>query len=379
MSFCLTNFQPIRPRYEIPQQNILEWLAKLHARAAHGANDRDYDSHYLHLKTKLSQLGTNSETIKSRGVQLLDPLLENDEEREIYSLTRSPGFKERMRFFDREVSEIVGKWYTCTEDLPQQMIHVTCTGYVSPSPAQKIVSRLEGKNTVVTHAYHMGCYASMPAMRMALGALALPSPMGSRVDILHTELCSLHMHPLHDTTEQLIVQSLFADGFIKYSVHREEDFPDSHYLSIVGLLEEIIPDSINYMTWSCDDLCHAMTLGKEVPVVIARFVEGYLSRLIQRTQLDESSIRQSAYFAIHPGGPKIIEQLKQRLSLREDQIAHSTQILRNYGNMSSATLPHIWEKMLHDPDVQEGSYIVSMAFGPGLTISGSILQKRVKT
>src|SRR2546427_300068 len=127
----------------------------------------------------------------------------------------------------------------------------------------------------VTHAYHMGCYASIPAIRMGAGmlSLALPSPTAVSVDIVHTEVCSLHLHPLRHSTDQLIVQSLFADGFIKYSVHKDEcDLPA---FKVLALLEEIIPDSINSMSWNCDSVCHAMTLDKNVPVFITRVLEKY--------------------------------------------------------------------------------------------------------
>ena len=55
---------------------------------------------------------------------------------------------------------------------------------------------------------------------------------------------------------------------------------------------------------------------------------------------------------------------------------HTNRVLCNYGNMSSATLPHIWESMLEDDRIQDGTPIVGLAFGPGLSICGTILEKR---
>ena len=69
----------------------------------------------------------------------------------------------------------------------------------------------------MTHAYHMGCYAAMPALRIAAGFVATGS---RRVDSSHTELCSLHLDPTDHRLEQLVVQSLFADGLIRYSADR---------------------------------------------------------------------------------------------------------------------------------------------------------------
>jgi predicted naringenin-chalcone synthase len=138
-------------------------------------------------------------------------------------------------------------------------------------------------------------------------------------------------------------------------------------LRILSLQEELIPDSSKAMTWRCEDHGMGMTLAKEVPVLIARSLPDYLTRL--------SAPIQEALFAIHPGGPKVLDQVAKLLQLQPHQTSHSTQVLRQFGNMSSATLPHIWEKMINDPGVASGTPIISLAFGPGLIISGGLFQK----
>jgi len=378
MSYCLGEFVHIRPRFEREQAELLEWTAKLHETAALTAEPLHS---FVSIKERLFELGSGKEKIQKRGFQISDPFQGTFEEMDIYPVTVHPagvGFKDRMLFFDKEVTPLFEQFYPEDIPLPEHLIHVTCTGYVAPSAAQKLISKRGGStNTIVTHAYHMGCYASIPAIRIAAGSLALnsfslPSP-NPVVDIVHTEVCSLHMHPLRHTTEQLIVQSLFADGFIKYSVFKEDTHRSS--LKILALLEEIIPDSIHSMTWSCDDVCHAMTLNKNVPVFITRTLDGYFSRLAQKAGMDASDIKKQAYFAIHPGGPKILQHIQQLFSLDDQQVAHSLFVLQNYGNMSSATLPHIWEKILKDDKISAGAFVVSLAFGPGLSITGGLFQK----
>ncbi len=376
MSYSLGDFVHIRPRFEKDQSELLEWTAKLHEMASVSAKHS-----FASVKERLFELGSGKEKIQRRGFQISDPFQERYEAMDIYPVTLHPagiGFKDRMSFFDKEVTAIFERFYAEPTLLPFHLIHVTCTGYIAPSGAQKLISKRGGStNTIITHAYHMGCYASIPAVRIAAGSLAFPviSPPSPNpnVDIVHTEICSLHMHPLRHTTEQLIVQSLFADGFIKYSVFKENPYRSS--LKILTLLEEIIPDSINGMTWNCDDVCHSMTLHKNVPVFIARTLEGYFSRLAERAGKDASAIKSQAYFAIHPGGPKILQHIQQLFSLGDAQLAHSLFVLQNYGNMSSATLPHIWERILKDDTIPEGAFIVSLAFGPGLSIAGGLFQK----
>lgn len=379
MNYYLGGFFHIRPRFENDQKELLEWTAKLHAAAA--ATEQS-STPFSSIRERLLELGSGKDKIQKRGFQISDPFEENFENMDIYPVTLRPegtGFKDRMLFFDREVSKIFEQFYGPDVPLPGHLIHVTCTGYVAPSPAQKIVSQRKGsQSTIVTHAYHMGCYASIPAIRIAAGSLslALTSPATLSVDIVHTEVCSLHMHPLRHSTEQLIVQSLFADGFIKYSVYKEDSNKPS--LKILALREEIVPDSLNSMTWSCDDVCHAMTLNKNVPVFITRTLEGYFSRLCEMAGMDADQMKKNAYFAIHPGGPKILQHIQQLFALNEEQLAHSLYVLQQYGNMSSATLPHIWERMLNDDHVPKGAYIASLAFGPGLSITGALFQKAMQ-
>jgi predicted naringenin-chalcone synthase len=75
---------------------------------------------------------------------------------------------------------------------------------------------------------------------------------------------------------------------------------------------------------------------------------------------------------IHPGGPAIVDLVGRCLRLSKDQISLSKDALREGGNKSSATVPHIWERLLRDPDVKPGTRVVSLAFGPGLTAAAMV-------
>ena len=378
MLCTLSAFHPIRPHYEIDQEKILDWIAEAHARAAHRFDNQEIGAFRSQVRDKLVQLGCSKERIATRGIHIHDLFQEDWAKMEIYPVKESPhgnGFTERSHFYDREVFQVFERFYPEGISLPNHLVHVTCTGYVAPSPAQKIVSfRNAGRTTTVTHAYHMGCYASIPAIRMGAGYVSLPSPSQEIcVDIVHTELSSLHMHPMRHSAEQLLVQSLFADGFIKYTLSSSS--PKEKHLKILALHEETIPDSSHCMGWRCESHGLGMTLSKEVPVLISRELIGYLQRLSSRAGLDFQALIRDSVFAIHPGGPKILQQIKDLAKLEPHQVEHSVSVLKQYGNMSSATLPHIWEKMLNDPKVPKGGKIVSLAFGPGLCISGGLFEK----
>lgn len=377
MPCALSDFQHIRPHHEIDQEKIQEWIVEVHARAAHCFENREMVPFREELLSKIRRLGLGRERIENRGIHHSDLFQEDWSQMDVYPVAEHPhghGLAKRSHFFDREVTQIFERFYPENCPMPAHLVHVTCTGYVAPSPAQKLVTlRQAGTMTTVTHAYHMGCYGSIPAIRMGAGFNTLASPAStSSVDIVHTEICSLHMHPLRHSSEQLLVQSLFGDGFIKYTVSSKEEGP---HLKVLALHEETIPDSSHCMTWCCEDNGFGMTLSKEIPVLIARNIEGYLNRLCALSGRESVEVIKEALFAIHPGGPKILQQIKDLLGLEAIQIEHSVQVLKRYGNMSSATLPHIWEKMLGDADVPHGKQIISLAFGPGLSVAGALFVK----
>jgi predicted naringenin-chalcone synthase len=121
------------------------------------------------------------------------------------------------------------------------------------------------------------------------------------------------------------------------------------------------------MTWNLADWGFEMSLAKEVPVLIARSLPRFIQRL---------GVEKNAIFAVHPGGPKILTNIQKILDLTSEQLHHSSDILLKFGNMSSATLPHIWKAVLEDESVPSGFPVVSLAFGPGLTLCGLLMVKQ---
>lgn len=355
-------FQRVRPRFERNQESILDWIA-----SAHG--HRKDPTFVNKLREKLYAIGLGEKKIQKRGYHLDDCSHKNWSEMQIYNLEDSPQgslLDQRMAAFDEAASEMFETLYPEGSCLPSHLVHTTCTGYVAPSPAQKLVSNRGGSQTMVTHAYHMGCYGAIPSIRMAMGHSAVEN---ADTDIVHTELCSLHMNPTLHTTEQLVVQSLFADGCIKYTVSPD---PCAGF-EVKAVLEEVIPNTQTKMTWDLKSWGFHMTISKDIPVLLRRNLEKYLKRLAQKAGIGDLS---RARFAIHPGGPKIIEQIADVLELHDEQIKHSRNVLMNYGNMSSATIPHVWQQILEDDSVEDGEAVVSLAFGPGLSISGGVFIKK---
>lgn len=371
----ISDFEIIRPPFETDQESTLNWLVEAHTEAEKRKTGSIDSSFRSTLYEKLWRIGCKPDRIAKRGHILPDFLHNNWEEMEIYRLSENTSGRDlsaRSEQFEKFVDTIFEKYYPEGSLPPNDLIHVSCTGYISPSGAQKIASKRNwGHQTTITHAYHMGCYASVPAIRMAGGFLSWGEEK-EKVDIVHTEICCLHTNPSNHNADQLVSQSLFADGFIKYSIKKKETHPN---IRIIAVQEEIIPNSTKAMTWNVAHWGFGMTLSKEIPVLISRALPSFLERLAQKAQIPLKTLINEALFAIHPGGPKILIYIQELLKLTDKQMAYSFDILKNYGNMSSATLPHIWESILKDTKVPDHTPIVSLAFGPGLSITGAIMEK----
>ncbi|NTV73348.1 MAG: naringenin-chalcone synthase [Holophaga sp.] len=373
----LQDFQNQQPPHQAAQGDILEWIAAAHAQAELTLQHPDAEEAREALTRKLRKLvlrfGCSTDRISTRGA-FLDDFTHTDWDRmRIFRLNEFPSGRpcgERSRFYGEVCGRVFEAFYTDELEPPPVILHVTCTGYVSPSGAQRLVARRGwGRSTEVIHAYHMGCYASMPAIRLAAGLLERGK---ARVDVVHTELCTLHMDPAQHQPEQLVVQTLFADGVIRYSVSRAE----GPGLELLATREEIAPETTDAMTWMVSDFGMQMTLSRKVPEYIRASLGPFLDDLASGAGLTAGELYRNAVFAIHPGGPRIIDELAEHLGLRPGQVEASNAILRDHGNMSSATLPHVWQAILADGAVAPGTLVVSLAFGPGLTIAGALLRKK---
>jgi predicted naringenin-chalcone synthase len=377
----VSDFRSLRPAHAIAQGASLDWIASAHARSEATVarqEGRAFDETAFRdsFARRVARFACGPALIASRGHEIGDVGHTRWDAMDVFRLDDHPegvDMLARTRLFGDHARGVVDRLYAEDSAGPGDLVHVTCTGYVSPSAAQRVVAdRGWGDTTRVTHAYHMGCYAAFPALRIAGG---LAQAEGTRADVVHTEICSLHMNPRLHEPEQLVVQSLFADGFIRYSVSDARAYDGrSPALTLLAQAEEIVPDTSGSMSWICSSWGMQMTLARDVPERLGQRVAAFVERLGARAGLSKDALAK-AVFAVHPGGPKIIDRVRDALALDEAQLETSRRVLRERGNMSSATVPHIWMDIARSPAIEDGRPVVSLAFGPGLTLCGAVLRK----
>lgn len=378
-SVYLNQFQVVKPKNCLQQDDLLNWVIKCHQIAEQQNQTSDAVSPEL-IEKLFRRYGVSSAQIAKRYVECDDILANDFENNEVYKINQlqksGVDITTRAQFFSKRAYEVFQKFYDVQNVLarPDHLIHVTCTGYISPSAPQRIVTEQKwNHNTDITHAYHMGCYAAMPAVRLAKSLVASESVQNNQytTDIVHTEMCGLHMNPLAQTPEQMVVQTLFADGHVKYTASTQLKQVGKN-LKVVAMHEKVVPNSQQDMSWVPASWGMQMNLSREVPAKIKLELKDFSNELFKKANLDVADAMKSI-FAIHPGGPKIIDSVRDVLELKDEQISESKKVLLERGNMSSATLPHVWNEILNS-DYPVGTKIISYAFGPGLTLFGSVFE-----
>ncbi len=242
---------------------------------------------------------------------------------------------------------------------------VSCTGYASPG-IDILLARDLGmpSSTERVHVGHMGCYAAIPALGLVQDAAVARGKVGI---LLCLELASLHVQPPTDEIGQVVAHALFADAAAAITVE-----PGATGLEVVDVIARTDANEADKMAWDVTDHGFRMGLAPQVPDVLGRHVHDVVSDLLSRHQLRTQDVRA---WAVHPGGPKIVDVVGEQLALTDDQLSLSRQVLSECGNCSSATVLLILQRIFDQDDLDEGDFVVAMAFGPGLTLYAALLRQ----
>ena len=248
------------------------------------------------------------------------------------------------------------------------VITVSCTGFVNPGPDWSIVTELGlSPNVERYNLGFMGCYAALPALRMARQfCLARPEAV---VLVICLELCSLHMQMRTDT-DSILGNALFSDGAAAALVSAQPPADDRPVLALDGFMSALAPEGHGEMAWEIGDRGFNLVLSSYVPDVIAANVGRIVRDLLGPRGLAPEDID---LWAVHPGGKAILDKFEQSMRLDAHQLEAPRAVLGDYGNMSSATILFVLQRMLNEAAAAPRT-IAAMAFGPGLTIECGLLE-----
>ena len=260
------------------------------------------------------------------------------------------------------------------------VVTVSCTGFYAPGP-DFMVARELGLPAGVQR-YHlgfMGCYAAMPALRLA--AQFCEADAASVVLVVSVELCTLHLRSSNDP-DTIVASSLFADGAAAGVVTARPLAAGERGFDLDRFATRITPVGESDMAWKIGDHGFEMVLSNAIPAIIDEHITGALEPLfdhdasLTEALATDASSEAVEHWAIHPGGRSILDKVESRLGLTEAQLVPARETLRDYGNMSSATVLFVLKNILESGAAGDGDRVAAMAFGPGLTVETALLTVR---
>jgi len=278
---------------------------------------------------------------------------------EFYRPGNFPNTARRMELFEQSAPVLMRKAVdrlALNEEERRGITHVLvtcCTGLYAPGLDFEIVDHLglsAGTSAAIerTMVGFMGCYAAINALKLARHIVR--SDPKSGVLMLNLELCTLHLQETQEL-EQVLSFLVFADGAAASLITaREQGFALDSFKAVA------VPATRGLITWKIRGLGFDMLLSGQVPAELGRALhEGEL--MAERDGID--------LWAVHPGGRSILDAVEQGLELRADALAASREVLSCFGNMSSATVMFVLQRMMQQ--ARPGQRGCAMSFGPGLT------------
>jgi alkylresorcinol/alkylpyrone synthase len=250
------------------------------------------------------------------------------------------------------------------------IITVSCTGVIIPSLDAHLINDLGFRSDVrrlpITE---LGCAGGAAALGRAWDYLR--GVQDGVVLIVAVELPSLTFQRRDISPANLISAVLFGDGAAAAVLTRGETPATNHGPRILGTRSHLFPQSIDAMGFDLKDGGFHIVLSKDVPQLIRENIRAPFEAFLEQHGLQRSDLKA---FILHPGGQKLLQYMEDELGLRREETQFSWDVLRNYGNLSSASVLFVLQEWLRKGKVAAGSYGLLAAFGPGFSAEMLLLE-----
>ena len=271
-----------------------------------------------------------------------------------------PSTAERMKRYETDapiLARQAAEGLNLTPDERGEVTHLivtSCTGLSAPGLDLHLAESLGLKPSVErTMVGFMGCYAALSALKLARHVVR--SEPEAKVLVVSLELCTLHLQETADL-EQVLTFLVFGDGAAAALITAE---PQG--LELESFHAEVAPAAADQITWKIRDLGFDMFLSGQVPASIRAALGAGRERILKGDPAEAFDL-----WAVHPGGRTVLDAVEAAFALPPKALDASREVLRRFGNMSSATVLFVLKTLLDHPAVP-GARGCAMAFGPGLT------------
>jgi predicted naringenin-chalcone synthase len=363
MKAHITSIGTAVPKYKSDQMDIASFMAKAH-QFINGKEQKLFSLYKAtRIETRYSVIADYSSKSGNTffpDTPTLEPFPTTNDRMDIYK-------KEALGLSKRAISECLDLVkHVSTNDITH-IITISCTGMYAPGLDIELIHELDlPANTKRTAINFMGCYAAINGLKVADAICRADDH--AKVLMVAVELCTIHFQK-EATDDNLFANALFGDGAAAVLI--EGQVSGGLSLSLEKFVCALDANSSDDMAWKIGDFGFEMKLSSYVPAVIKNGIK----RLTKDLMYELSNDADIDYYAIHPGGKKIIDVIQEELALSPDHTCYSREVLKNYGNMSSPTVLFVLKSIMDSlTDKDKGKHILSFAFGPGLTLEGSLLK-----
>ncbi|KAM0935207.1 putative chalcone/stilbene synthase, polyketide synthase, type III, thiolase [Dioscorea sansibarensis] len=325
-------------------------------------------------------------TVKTRYVVMTDEILKQYPE---LASDGVPTIKQRLEISNKAVTEMaVDASNACILKWGRPASAITHLVYVSSSEARfpggdlHLAQALSLSPDVRrTSLYFMGCSGGVAGLRAAKD-IAENIP-GSRVLLATSETTVVgYRPPSHDRPYDLVGVALFGDGAGAVIVGADPVVGlENPLFELLGTRQCFLPGTEKTIDGRLTENGINFKLGRELPQIIEDNLEEFCEKLVGGIDQDIRVKYEEMFWAVHPGGPAILDRVEKRLGLSPEKLAASRRALRDYGNASSNTIVYVLEYMVEESKKEEkkkeGELGFMLAFGPGVTFEGILARNLV--
>lgn len=250
-----------------------------------------------------------------------------------------------------------------------KIITISCTGFFAPGLDYYLINEFSLSPQVKRiNIGFMGCAASLIGFASVIEAMNTAG--NSNVLMVSTEICSLHLQT-EPTRDNILANMIFADGCAAALFSNSSEFRSKIKLDLIQTDSILFKNSSEFMGWKIGNNGFEMILSSELPKIILGEAVPALLRILKERGIDKESIK---HWALHPGGRAILDSLQKGINLSDKQMEASRTVLRNFGNLSSASILFVLKELLRSGKIQKDELCCAVAFGPGLTMEVALFR-----
>ena len=290
---------------------------------------------------------------------------------------------ERMKLYRRISQMHINELYKNVSVPAEQMIHVTSTGYCSPNPVEILAGERQWSDIEVSTVYNKACNASISAIRTANASMRA-SYTGhyerpkKRIDIIHTEMFSLHINMSEVNPLNVGMLGVISDSFIRYSLVTYDDVASYGYrgLKYIASRDFIVPHSASIGGWMVSSPSFAFEVDLlKYYRVISKNMHCLIDAICADLGITFSDIKDNLLYAVQASSNMLMNEIQKSLKLSAEKMLFSRNLLYEYGYLSSAAIPFMCKKIIESDDIPVGQKVLCIGQAEGITLSALLLEK----